>query len=239
MAPRISVVYPMYNEEENIQPAVEMATRVLEPLTAGNYEVVIVNDASTDRTGEIADELASADPHIRPVHHEVNRTLGGSIRTGLAHSQGELILYMDADLPCDLAHIHEALPKFDQADVVIGYRRRRYEGWRRWVYTKVYNALIRLLFGVSVRDVNCGFKLFKREVIEAMELHSEGSFIDAEMLSEAQRLGFTIAEIPVVYTPRQTGTSTLARPAVIVKIVRELFQYWARRRTVARKGKPR
>lgn len=216
----------MYNEEENIYRAVERATEVLAPLTDGSYEIVIVNDASTDRTGEIADELAAADPHIRPVHHQVNRTLGGSIRTGLAHSKGELLLYTDADMPCDLGYLREALPKLEQADVVIGYRTNRSEGVKRWLYSKVYNILVRWLFDIKVRDVNFAFKLFKRQVVEVMDLRSEGSFIDAEMLAEAQRARFRIAEIPVVYTPRIAGQSTLARPQVIVKILCELYQYW-------------
>ena len=230
MPPEISVVYPMYNEEESICRAVQMATDVLAPLTDGNYEIVIVNDASTDRTGEIAEELAAADPHIRPSHHEVNRTLGGAIRTGLAHSQGDLVLYMDADLPCHPRHVRDALPKLEAADVVVGYRTGRHEGAQRWLYTRVYNAVVRWLFGVKVKDVNCPFKLFKRAVVEAMDLRSEGSFIDAEMLAEAHRAGFRIAEIPTVFSPRIAGQSTLARPRVIVKIVAELYQYWRRHR---------
>lgn len=230
MPPKISIVYPMYNEEENIHAAVGEATEVLAPLTDGNYEIVIVDDASTDRTGEIADEMAAADPHIRPVHHEVNRTLGGSIRTGFEHSQGELVLYMDADLPCDVAHIRDALPKMEQADVVVGYRTNRHEGAKRWVYTRAYNAMVRWVLGVRVKDVNCSFKLLKREVIAAMDLHAEGSFIDAEMLAEAHRAGFRMAQIPVVYKARVAGESTLARPAVIVKIISEFYQYLCRRR---------
>ena len=230
MAPKISIVYPMYNEEENIHQAVEMAQRELGKATDGNYEIVIVNDASTDRTGEISEELAAADPRIKPVHHQVNRTLGGSIRTGFAHATGDIVIYMDADIPCDLAHVHEALPKFEDADVVLGYRTNRHEGILRWLYTRTYNLMVRLLLGVRVRDVNSAFKLFKREAIAAMDLRSEGSFIDAEMLSEAKRHGFRFAEIPVVFIPRRAGESTLARPGVIVKIIREFWRYLFRRK---------
>jgi len=226
--PRISLVLPMYNEEESIRTAVTAAENVLEPITGGNYEIIIVDDASTDRTGQIAEELAAEDPHIRPVHHASNRTLGGAIRTGLSHSQGEVVIYTDADLPCDMGYIAKALPLLDEADVVIGYRISRQEGFKRWLYSKVYNLLIRLFLKLKVRDVNFAFKLFNRQVVKAMELHSEGSFIDAEMLAEAQRKGFRIAEIPVKYQPRQAGESTLARPTVILKIFREMFQYWRR-----------
>ncbi len=204
--PKISIVYPMYNEEDNIYQAVEMAQRELGLAADGDYQIVIVNDASTDRTGQIAEGLAAADLRIKPVHHPVNRKLGGGIRTGLANSTG-------------------ALPKFEQADVVVGYRTNRHEGVLRWLYTRTYNLLVRILLKVAVRDVNCPFKLFKRQVVEAMDLRSEGSFIDAEMLAEARRLGFTIEQIPIAFIPRQAGESTLARPSVIVKIIREFVQY--------------
>ncbi len=226
--PQISLVLPMYNEEENIRTAVAAAEEVLEPITGGNYEIIIVDDASTDRTGQIAEELAEEDHHIRPLHHATNRTLGGAIRTGLSHSQGEVVVYTDADLPCDINHIAQALPLLNEADVVIGYRISRQEGLKRWLYSKVYNLLIRLFLKLKVRDVNFAFKVFKHQVVEVMDLHSEGSFIDAEMLAEAQRHGFRIAEIPIKYQPRQAGESTLARPAVILKIFREMFQYWRR-----------
>jgi len=232
--PKISIVYPMYNEEDNIYRAVQMAERELGLAADGNYEIVIVDDASTDRTGQIAEELAAADPRIKPVHHPFNRKLGGSIRTGLASSTGDIVIYMDGDIPCDLAHVHEALPKLEKADVVVGYRINRYEGVLRWIYTRVYNLLVRLLLKVYVRDINCAFKLFKRRVIEAMDLRSEGSFIDAEMLAETRRLGYTIEQIPVKFIPRQAGESTLARPSVIVKIIREFVQYLFRRKDSAR-----
>jgi len=181
--PKISIVYPMYNEEDNIQRAVQMAQRELGLAAAGDYQIVIVNDASTDRTGEMAQQLAARDPRIKVVHHLLNRKLGGSIRTGLANSTGDIVIYMDADIPCDLAHVHEALPKLEEADVVVGYRTNRREGALRWMYTRTYNFLVRILLNVSGGDVNCPFKLFKRPVIEAMDLRSEGSFIDAEMLT--------------------------------------------------------
>jgi len=232
--PKISIVYPMYNEEDNIHHAVQIAQRELGLAADGDYEIVIVDDASTDRTGQIAEELAAADPRVKLVHHPVNRKLGGSIRTGFANSTGEIVIYMDADIPCDLTHVHEGLPKFEQADVVVGYRTNRHEGALRWLYTRTYNLLVRTLLKVAVRDVNCPFKLFKRQVIGAMDLRSEGSFIDAEMLAEARRLGFTIEQIPVEFIPRQAGESTLARPSVIVKIMQEFVQYLLRRKDVAK-----
>ncbi len=220
----------MYNEEDNLPIAVGRATEVLSDLVGDDYEIVIVNDASTDRTGELAEELAAADPHIRPIHHEVNRSLGGAIRTGLAESRGDFVLYVDGDLPCDLNHLCEALPLLEEADLVIGYRIGRWEGVLRWLYSRTYKCLVRWLLKVHARDVNCPFKVFKREVVERLHPTSNSGFIDAEILAEAVRMGYRIAEMPVIFTPRVAGVSTLAHPSKILEILRDLRAYLRRRR---------
>jgi len=220
----------MYNEEDNLPIAVGRATEVLSDLVGDDYEIVIVNDASTDRTGELAEELAAADPHIRPIHHEVNRSLGGAIRTGLAESRGDFVLYVDGDLPCDLNHLREALPLLEEADLAIGYRVGRRENLLRYLYSRVYNCLVRWLLKVRVRDVNCAFKVFKREVVERLHPTSNSGFIDAEILAEAVRMGSRIVEMPVLFTPRVAGVSTLAHPSKILEILRDLRAYLRRRR---------
>lgn len=220
----------MYNEEDNLPIAVGRATEVLSDLVGDDYEIVIVNDASTDRTGELAEELAAADPHIRPIHHEVNRSLGGAIRTGLAESRGDFVLYVDGDLPCDLNHLREALPLLEEADLAIGYRVGRRENLLRYLYSRVYNCLVRWLLKVRVRDVNCAFKVFKREVVERLHPTSNSGFIDAEILAEAVRMGYRIVEMPVLFTPRVAGVSTLAHPSKILEILRDLRAYLRRRR---------
>jgi glycosyltransferase involved in cell wall biosynthesis len=235
MKPTISIFFPMFNEEENILASVADAHEAL-ARTASEHEVIVVNDASTDRTGAMADELAANDPRVRAVHHPTNRGLGGAIRSGLAASRYDIVVYTDGDRPCDLHYIDAALPLLAGADVVSGYRTTKRESPLRAIYTRIYNALIRTLFGIRVRDVNFAFKLFKHEVVEAMDLKSEGSFIDAEMLAEAVRHGFTIAQVPIVYTPRVAGVSALARPAVIIGIFREMYKYWRRPKRSAKVG---
>ena len=220
----------MWNEEEYIGRALGAAREACSELVAsgeiGDYELIIVDDASTDDTGRLADEFAAADPHVRVVHHPVNRKLGGSIKTGFANATGDLVLYTDADLPFDMDELIKAcrVMRHYEADLVSAYRLDRTgEGYVRSVYSTLYNLLVRVLFGMRIRDINFAFKLCRREVLESMTLVSEGSFIDAELVVRAQKLGFHIVQFGVDYFPRTRGVSTLSSPAVIVKILKEMF----------------
>ena len=191
----------------------------------GDYELIIVDDKSTDRTPEIADALAAADPHVRVVHHDVNRKLGGSIKTGFATAKGDLVLYSDADLPFDFEEVPRAirLLRLYDADLVSAYRfDRTGEGYTRAIYTFFYNLLIRTMFGVKARDINFAFKLLRRRVLDTIELRSEGSFIDAELIIRALRSGFELQQFGVDYFPRTRGESTLSSFRVIRTIVTEM-----------------
>jgi glycosyltransferase involved in cell wall biosynthesis len=228
MAPSISVVFPMWNEEAYIQRAVQAAREGL-ARAASEHEIIIVNDASTDRTGELADALALADPRIKVVHHPKNRKLGGSLRSGYAMATKDLILYSDADLPFDLLEIERAvrLLEYQQADVLSAYRfDRTSEGLLRTIYTIGYSALIRTVFRLRFRDINFSFKLFRRALLDRIVLKSEGSFIDAEFLVRARKAGAQVIQIGVDYFPRTRGQSTLASPGVIVGILREMALLW-------------
>ncbi len=228
---RLSIIIPMWNEEEYIHRSVRVCTEASERIKAAglvlDHEIVIVNDASTDSTPQLADALSAADPRIVVVHHPVNRKLGGSVRTGLATATGDLVLYTDADLPFDMLELDRAvrIMRAYEADIVSAYRHDRTgEGPRRAVYSWAYNWLIQLMFGTRLRDINFAFKLMRREVLDAADLRSEGSFVDAELLVRAQRLGFSVVQIGVDYFPRSRGVSTLSSPAVIGGIVREMRQ---------------
>lgn len=229
----------MWNEELCIRTAIGAAQEVCDELCAsqviGDYEILVINDASTDDTGAIADALASANPKIRVVHHPKNRKLGGSLKSGFAAARGELILYSDADAPFDLAEIHKAcrLMRLYSCDIVTAYRLdRTSEGPRRTIYSFVYNWIIRVLFGLYIRDVNFAFKLFHRRIFEHIQLVSEGSFISAELLVRASRLGYRIMQFGVDFFPRTRGVSTLSSPAVIVKMLLELIRLWFHLRRV-------
>jgi glycosyltransferase involved in cell wall biosynthesis len=233
----VSMVIPMFNEEENIEHAVDCAVEALE-LYGGDYEIVIVDDASTDRGPEIVRRLAADNPRLRMLRHEVNRKLGGSLKTGFAAATRDLVVYMDADLPFDPQVIGPAIRALNvtRADVIAGYRLdRTAEGFRRTVYSYLYNTLIGFLFGWPHRDINFSFKLLRREVLQAVELRSEGSLIDAELIVKAKNLGFVIQQLGLDYYPRSRGTSTLSSPAVILKIVRELIALYPEMRRPRRR----
>lgn len=227
----ISFVVPALNEEAEIEATCaaisEAGSRLLADGAVSNYEIVIVNDGSTDRTGAICDELSRSNPRLRVVHRDHTGTLGAALRTGFSASHNEYVLYTDADRPFDLAETPRALRIMQTtgADVVAAYRfDRSGEGARRWVYSWAYNHLIRAVFSLDVRDVNFAAKLIRRPVLNAVNLRSSGSFIDAELLIRAQRCGFRIAQFGTAYHPRTQGISTLSSWRTIAKMVREMWE---------------
>ena len=227
----LTIFYPMWNEEETIERAVaaafEAGDALIEAGEIARCDVLIINDASTDATGKIADEMAAADERISVVHHEINRKLGGTLKTGFENAKGEIVLYTDADLPFDMAEVSKAvrLLRIYEADIVSAYRfDRTGEGPRRLAYSYVYNHLIQTMFGLRLRDMNFAFKLMRRTLLDNVKLQSEGSFIDVELLARAQKLGFSIVEFGVDYFPRTRGISTLSSNSVILKILREMYE---------------
>jgi glycosyltransferase involved in cell wall biosynthesis len=225
----LSIFFPMWNEEQYLHRAVGAAQEICERLVADgeveDYEIIVVDDASTDATGRLADELAAEDPHVRVVHHLVNRKLGGSIKSGFQAAKGDLVLYTDADLPFEMIELVRAVRvlRTYEADIVSAYRLDRTgEGPRRALYSWIYNGLVRAMFGTKLRDINFAFKLCRRRVLDHVTLVSEGSFIDAELVIRAQRSGFEIVQIGVDYFPRTRGVSTLSSPSVIRAMLKEM-----------------
>jgi glycosyltransferase involved in cell wall biosynthesis len=240
MPPSVSLVIPMYNEELNIEHAIAAGVEALQKYT-DDYEIVIVDDASTDDSPAMVAKEAAANPRIRVFRNEKNRKLGGSLKRGFAEASKDLVLYMDADLPFDPDVLGKAMRALQVtgADVIAGYRLdRTMEGFRRAIYSYVYNALIGVLFGWPHRDINFSFKLMKREVLDAVELKSEGSLIDAELIVKAKNRGFAIQQIGLDYFPRIRGTSHLSSPIVILKILGELVWLFPEmRRRVPRRAR--
>jgi len=240
--PTVSVVIPMFNEQENIGHALGFVVEALER-QAGDYEIIIVDDASSDDSPRIVRDAAARNSRIRLVTHEKNRKLGGTLRTGFAAATKELVFYTDADLAVDPDNLGRAIRamRLTRADVIAAYRFDRVpEGMRRTVYSIVYNTFIGLLFGWPFRDINFAFKLFRREVLESFEIRAEGSLIDAELVIKAKNSGFVVQQIGVDYFPRSFGQSHLASPAVVVRIFRELVSLYPemRRPRPKRAGPP-
>jgi len=228
---KLSVFFPMWNEEQYFQRALNAARELCEELQESrkitDYELVIIDDASTDSTPQLADAAAQQDSRIKVVHHPTNRKLGGSIKSGFGASTGDIILYTDADLPFDMREVHNAIRLMGQyeADIVSAYRfDRTGEGYVRVVYSVFYNLMVRVLFGVRFRDINFAFKLCRKSVFDRIKLESEGSFIDAELIVSAKKLNLNVVQFGVDYFPRTRGVSTLSSPSVIAKILREAFR---------------
>jgi len=227
----------MYDEEETIEHALAVAVDALER-HAHDWELIVVDDASRDRSPAMVLAAAAREPRIRLLQHAQNRKLGGTLRTGFAACRKDLVLYMDADLPFDPDVIGRAVRALhvSRADLIAGYRLdRKTEGFRRTVYSYFYNGLIGLLFGWPHRDINFSFKLIRREVLEAIELRSEGSLIDAELIVKAKNLGFVIQQLGLDYFPRSRGKSTLSSPKVIFKIFAELWRLFPEMRRPSRR----
>ncbi len=195
----------------------------LERLTA-DYEVIVVNDGSRDRTSEVVAALSAENPRVRCVSHRHNRGYGAALATGFTAATSELIFLTDGDKQFDVSELEQYLPLISDADLVIGYRSPRMDPFPRVVFGRGWNFLVRLLFGYTARDVDCAFKLFRREVWTGTIIHSTGSTFSAEFLIKARRRGFRVRELRATHHPRLVGTPTGARLSVIVVAFRELIR---------------
>ncbi len=229
MPDSISVVLPAYNEEDNIPKTVPAAVSVLEKLGI-DYEVVVVDDGSRDRTADVTMELARDNPRIRLVQHGVNRGYGAALVTGFSSATKDWTFLTDSDNQFDLTDLDKFVPLMGEADIIIGYRAPRRDPFLRRVYGKGWTTLINLLFGYAARDVDCAFKLFKREVYESITLESRGATLSGEFLVKARRKGYRFKQVPVKHLPRAAGQQTGARIRVIVRAFRELVRMWWRLR---------
>ena len=203
----LSAVLPAYNEEDNIAEAVQRLLAVL-PDVARRYEVIVVDDGSRDRTGEIADQLARAHDAVRVIHHNPNRGYGAALSSGFASARYQYLFYTDADNQFDMAEIARLVPLVRKHDIALGYRARRRDGARRKFFAWGFKQFVKVAFDLPLRDVDCAFKLFRREVFDVVKIESDRFFVDAEMLAKAKRAGFTFAQTPVTHLPRKAGTTT-------------------------------
>jgi glycosyltransferase involved in cell wall biosynthesis len=222
----ISAVLPAFNEEENIETATTRMADVLRSLELRDWEVIIVDDGSQDSTGEIADRLAASDPgHIRVFHHKPNRGYAEALKTGFTSARSQLIFYTDSDNQFDVRELKNLLPLIEDADIVSGFRIYRFDPLTRLVLSWGFNLLVRIIFRINVRDIDCAFKLYRREVFDKVQIESKKFFVDAEVLAKAKYYGFRLAEIGVRHYPRPAGRSTV-RPSHVFSTLRELAQIW-------------
>jgi glycosyltransferase involved in cell wall biosynthesis len=222
----LSLVFPAFNEAENLPPLLESAIAIGEGL-GRPFEIVIVDDGSRDRSAELLAEWCAEDERIRAVHHAANRGYGAALRSGLREARGELVFFSDADLQFDLAEIRQLLAHAEDFEVVAGYRAPRRDPWHRRVIAGLWGGLVRRLFDLPVRDIDCAFKVFRRDVLQAIPIESIGAFVNTEILARARAAGFRIKQVPVSHRPRRSGRQTGAHPRVILRALIELSQLYS------------
>ena len=218
--------FPAYNDSGTIASLVISARKAAQQLTP-DFEVIIVNDGSTDATAEIADELARTYPEVRVVHHPRNRGYGGALRSGFDAATRELIFYTDGDAQYDPAEMVELWNRFDDSvDLVNGYKISRSDPMHRIIIGRVYHHTVKLLFGLHVRDVDCDFRMMRRAIFDRVALEKNSGVICLEMMKKVQDAGFRIAEVPVHHYHRAFGTSQFFNVRRLAKTALDVARLW-------------
>ena len=226
----LSLVLPAYNEEANIEAVVRDSLATL-PAYAGVYEIIVVDDGSRDRTGEIVARLAAGNDRVRLVSHERNRGYGAALISGFDASTGEFVMFMDADRQFDIRDLRLLVPFASEYDVIAGFRMERSDPLHRRVLAEMFNISVRMLFGVHLRDIDCAFKLFRGDLLRGLPLTAPGALINAEIQAKARRQGARLQQVGVHHYPRIAGEATGGSPRVIFRAVGETLALWWRMQT--------
>ncbi len=227
IGPSISVFFPCYNEQDNLVRTAEQAVGVLDKLGV-DFEVIIVDDGSGDETGRIADELAAQDSRIKVVHHDTNLGYGAALQSGFKAAEKELVFYTDGDGQFDIGEMPQLLELIENCDIVSCYRLNRQDNLVRKINGWCWTKLVCWLFGMKIRDIDCAFKLYKREIFDNIQLSSTGALIDTEILARCVGKGYTVSQKGVHHYPRTSGEQTGANVRVVLRAFKELFKLYRR-----------
>jgi glycosyltransferase involved in cell wall biosynthesis len=231
----VSVFLPCHNEEGNIE-RVAAALEIELPKIAERHEIVVVDDGSRDRTGEIADRLAAANPRLKVVHHPINRGYGAAVISGIRACTEPWVVLCDGDGQFEASDIARLAAKVPEYDVVVGHRTHRADPLMRRINGKAWTVLMRLLLGIRIGDIDCGLKLFRRDLLEGIDLQAKGAMISAELMAQLAGRGARICEVDVRHLPRVAGEQSGARLKVIGRAFRELCLLYGRLRRARDKG---
>lgn len=220
----ISFFCPAYNEEKNLPILIPKVHALLNSLT-DTFEILIIENGSRDKTAAIADELAAKYPNVHALHYEKGLGYGGALMEGFKRAQYDYVCYTDGDNQYDVDEFVEGFRLMKDADIASGYVRAKAVSKYRMLQSNIFNALIPLLFFTYIRDINCSMKIYKRKVLDTIEIKSKSAFIDAEMLLKAQRAGFRIKQYPVTHYERTSGTAIGSKPSVILDTIKDMLRF--------------
>ncbi len=218
----ISIIFPAYNEEASIVSAVSKAVKFAQKKFS-NFEIIVVNDGSKDKTGQLVLDFAKDNKSVRVINHSTNQGYGAAVWDGLKAAHGKYIFFTDSDLQFDIGELERFITYIKENDVVIGYRAKRHDPWMRKLNAWGWKWIVRILLGLKIKDVDCAFKLFKREVIEKIDVESHGATFSAELLYKIKKAHFEVKELPVKHMPRKAGSPTGAKLSVIRKAFIEIW----------------
>lgn len=222
---KLSLVLPAHNEQDNIEAVVMRGLSVL-PKVVSDFEIIVVNDGSIDRTPDIANRLASTHDQVRVVSHDVNRGYGAALTSGFQAASGDLIMFMDADRQFDIADITALVPYVPHYDIVAGYRISRQDPLYRKMYGKMFGIVVWVMFGIHMHDVDCAFKIYRADLLKDISLTAPGALINTEMLARSTRNGATLAQVGVRHYPRVAGQSSGGSPKVVFRAMGETVRLW-------------
>lgn len=225
MEESLSVILPVYNEEDNIENVV-MSIILFIPKIVKDFEIILIDDGSTDMTSAIVDRLSKEQFNLRVIHHPKNMGYGTALRSGFNLAQHKLIFFMDSDGQLDILEINKLIHFIREYDIVIGTRSMRNDPLYRVLLGRLYNWLICLLFNIKLKDITCGFKLFNKVVLDKIELRSKGGLINAEILVRAAKRGHLIKEVDIKHFSRAKGKSSGANLKTSAIKIFETFKLW-------------
>jgi len=220
----VSFFCPAYYDEENIPHVVKKADELLKKISK-KYEIIVVEDYSPDRTGEVADELTKKYKNMKVIHHKKNKGYGGALKTGFTNAKYNYVMFTDGDNQYDVLEFNNLIPLLKSCDVVAGYVTKKAASKKRKLQSQIYNFCILFLFGFYFKDINCSMKIFKKKVLDSMEIKSESAFIDAEIIIKAKRKKFKIKRIEVTHQPRLHGVAGGAKFKVIFSTFKEMMKF--------------
>lgn len=222
----LSVVFPAYNDEKTIGPLVEKVSLLATKL-ARDWEVIVVNDASTDGTAEMLARLTKKFPRLHAITHRYNRGYGGALTRGFSYATKAFVFYTDGDGQYDVTELKHLTEKMDNdTDMVTGYKLKRSDPWLRKIVGGVYNQFVKAVFELPVRDVDCDFRLFRRSLLTGVRFTVTSGAFDVEFLSKLTRKKARITEIPVHHYPRAYGRSQFFSMRRILESLWEVGRLW-------------